>query len=121
MFVGPLFGRFAGREADLLRTLTRFVAEGIADGLRRHAGALDELVVSGGGARNRTLMADLRETVAPATVRSLEELGLDPDAKEAVAFAILANETLFGRPGNVPGATGAAGPRVLGKIVLAGS
>jgi UDP-N-acetylglucosamine--N-acetylmuramyl-(pentapeptide) pyrophosphoryl-undecaprenol N-acetylglucosamine transferase len=47
-----------------------------------------------------------------------ESLGLDPDAKEAVAFAVLANETLFGRAGNLPGATGAAGPRVLGKLVL---
>ncbi len=118
-FVGPLLGRFAGREADLLRTLTRFVAEGIAAGLRRHGGQpIAEVVVSGGGARNRTLLADLREALAPMAVRSLDELGLDPDAKEAVAFAVLANETLFGRPGNLPAATGAAGPRVLGKIVL---
>jgi anhydro-N-acetylmuramic acid kinase len=43
---------------------------------------------------------------------------MDPEAKEAVAFAVLANETLFGRPGNLPASTGAAGPRVLGKIVL---
>jgi 2-dehydropantoate 2-reductase len=43
---------------------------------------------------------------------------IDPDAKEAVAFALLANETLFGAPGNLPGATGAAGPRILGKLVL---
>ncbi len=118
-FVRPLLGRFAGREGDLLRSLTRFVAEGIADGVRRHArGPVDEVVVSGGGASNQTLMADLRALLAPAEVRSLAELGVDPDAKEAVAFAVLANETLFGRPGNVPGATGARGPRVLGKIVL---
>jgi anhydro-N-acetylmuramic acid kinase len=118
-FVAPLLGTFAGREADLLRTLTRFVAEGIAGGLRRWAERpVDEVLVSGGGARNRTLMTDLGEVLAPAPVRSLESVGLDPDAKEAVAFAILANETLFGRPGNVPGATGARGPRVLGKIVL---
>jgi anhydro-N-acetylmuramic acid kinase len=118
-FVTPLLGAHAGREADLLRTLTRFVAEGIGDGLRRWAGRpVDEVLVSGGGARNRTLMADLGEVLAPATVRSLEAVGVDPDAKEAVAFAVLANETLFGRPGNVPAATGARGPRVLGKIVL---
>jgi anhydro-N-acetylmuramic acid kinase len=43
---------------------------------------------------------------------------MNADAKEAVAFALLANETLFGEPGNVPGATGAAGPRILGKLVL---
>ena len=116
---GPLLDRFARREADLLRTLTRFVAEGIADGIRRHARRpVDEVVVSGGGAANRTLMADLRQVLAPVAVRSLAELGMDPDAKEAVAFAVLANETLFGRAGNLPAATGAAGPRVLGKIVL---
>jgi anhydro-N-acetylmuramic acid kinase len=119
-FVGPLLRRFAGREADLVRTLTRFVAEGIAGGIRRHGRRrVEEVVVSGGGAANRTLMADLREILAPVTVRSLAELGMDPDAKEAVAFAVLANETLFGRAGNLPAATGAAGPRVLGKIVLA--
>jgi anhydro-N-acetylmuramic acid kinase len=118
-FVRPLLGRFAGREADLLRSLTRFVAESIADGIRRHGRRpVDEVVVSGGGASNGLLMADLRERLAPVGVRSLAELGLDPDAKEAVAFAVLANETLFGRPGNVPGATGARGPRVLGKIIL---
>jgi anhydro-N-acetylmuramic acid kinase len=118
-FVVPLLARFAGREADLLATLTRFVAEAVGDGFRRHVPErIDEVFVSGGGARNRTLMAALGEVLAPAPVGSLQDLGMDPDAKEAVAFALLANETLFGLPGNVPAATGAAGPRVLGKIVL---
>jgi anhydro-N-acetylmuramic acid kinase len=63
-------------------------------------------------------MAALATALAPVPVRSLAEVGLDPDAKEAVAFAVLANETLFGRAGNVPGATGASGPRVLGKLVV---
>jgi len=49
-------------------------------------------------------------------VATSEALGVDPKAKEAVAFAVLANETLFGHPGNVPSVTGARGPRVLGKI-----
>ncbi len=119
-FVAPLLARFAGREADLLATLTRFVGEAVADGLRRHVSErIDELLVSGGGVRNRTLMRALGETLAPVPVRSLDAAaGMDPDAKEAVAFAVLANETLFGRPGNLPAATGAAGLRVLGKIVL---
>jgi len=55
-------------------------------------------------------------TCAPAPVRSTEALGVDPKAKEALSFAILANETLFGHAGNVPQVTGAAGARVLGKI-----
>jgi anhydro-N-acetylmuramic acid kinase len=118
-FVRPLLDRFAGQEADLLATLTRFVAEAVADGLRRHVPQrIDEVLASGGGARNRTLMGALGEALAPVPVRSLEEFGMDPEAKEAVAFAVLANETLFGRPGNLPASTGAAGPRVLGKIVL---
>lgn len=118
-FVRPLLARYAGREEDLVATLTRFVAEAIALGFHRFVPERpDEVLVSGGGAHNRTLLAHLAELLAPTPVRSLAEVGMDPDAKEAVAFAVLAHETLFGRPGNVPAATGAAGPRVLGKIVL---
>jgi anhydro-N-acetylmuramic acid kinase len=119
VFVKPLLARYAGREGDLLASLTRFVAESVATGIREWVReAVTEVLVSGGGARNGTLMSALGAALAPIRVRSLAEVGLDPDAKEAVAFAVLANETLFGRPGNVPGATGAAGPRVLGKLVV---
>jgi anhydro-N-acetylmuramic acid kinase len=119
VFVQPLLARYAGREADLLASLTRFVAASVADGIHRWVREpVSEVLVSGGGARNATLMAELGAALAPVPVRSLAEVGLDPDAKEAVAFAVLANETLFGRAGNVPGATGASGPRVLGKLVL---
>jgi anhydro-N-acetylmuramic acid kinase len=119
VFVAPLLRHYAGREADLLASLTRFVAESVAAGIRQWVPEpIEEVLVSGGGARNRTLMAELGAALAPVPVRSLAAVGVDPDAKEAVAFAILANETLFGRPGNLPGATGAAGPRVLGKLVL---
>jgi anhydro-N-acetylmuramic acid kinase len=119
VFVAPLLRHYAGREADLLASLTRFVAESVAAGIRQWVPEpIEEVLVSGGGARNRTLMAELGAALAPVPVRSLAAVGVDPDAKEAVAFAFLANETLFGRPGNLPGATGAAGPRVLGKLVL---
>ena len=119
VFVRPLLARYTGREEDLLASLTRFVAASVAGGIRRWVREpIAEVLVSGGGAQNLTLMAELATALAPVPVRSLAEVGLDPDAKEAVAFAVLANETLFGRAGNVPGATGAAGPRVLGKIVL---
>lgn len=119
VLVRPLLGRFAGREADLVASLTRFVAESVVDGLKRHVQErVEEVLVSGGGARNRTLMATLGHLLQPVPVRPLDAVGLVPDAKEAVAFAVLANETLFGRTGNVPRATGASGPRVLGKIVL---
>jgi anhydro-N-acetylmuramic acid kinase len=119
VFVQPLLARYAGREGDLLATLTRFVAMSVAIGIRRWVREpVAEVLVSGGGARNPTVMTELATALAPVPVGSLADVGLDPDAKEAVAFAVLANETLFGRAGNVPGATGAAGPRVLGKIVL---
>ena len=63
-------------------------------------------------------MARLGELVAPLAVRSSADLGMDPDAKEAVAFAILANEALAGRAAGLPRVTGARHPAVLGKFVL---
>jgi anhydro-N-acetylmuramic acid kinase len=116
----PLLVRYAGRVDDLLASLTRFVAEAIRESYARHVEPchrIDEILVSGGGLKNATLMRHLGELFAPVPVRSSATAGVDPDAKEAIAFAILANETLHGRPGNVPAATGAAGPRVLGKIL----
>ncbi len=74
------------------------------------------LAVSGGGVRNRAVMRMLGELFSPTPVLSLAELGMDPDAKEAVAFAVLASEAIDGVPGNVPAATGASRPSVLGKI-----
>ncbi len=113
-----------GRLIDLLATVVRFTAASIARAYREHVlprvGALDEVVVSGGGVHNQTLMRALAEELAPTPVRPFDalELGFSADAKEAVAFAVLANETLQGRPSNLPAATGARRPVVLGKVVL---
>jgi anhydro-N-acetylmuramic acid kinase len=116
-FVYPLLTRFGDRKDDLLATLTRFSAEAIARSYREALPAMpDEVFVSGGGALNPTLMRHLVELLAPIPVQSLAALGVDPEAKEAIAFAVLANQTLFGAPGNVPAVTGASGPRVLGKL-----
>jgi anhydro-N-acetylmuramic acid kinase len=116
-FVYPLLARFNERKDDLLATLTRWVAEAIARSYREAFPAMpDEVYVSGGGALNPTLMGHLRALLAPIPVDSTAALGVDPEAKEAIAFAVLANETLFGHPGNIPAVTGAAGPRVLGKL-----
>jgi anhydro-N-acetylmuramic acid kinase len=105
---------------DLLATVNRFTAESIRFSYEeyifpRHK--VDEVICSGGGVHNQTLMAELRKLFDPIPVRVLEDLGLSSDAKEAVAFAILANETIQGNPGNVPSATGARRVAVLGKIV----
>jgi anhydro-N-acetylmuramic acid kinase len=116
-FVYPLLGRYEGRLDDLLATLTRFTAETIARSYREVLPVVpDEVYVSGGGALNPTLMRHLVELLAPIPVSSTSVLGVDPEAKEAIAFAVLANQTLFGAAGNVPAVTGASGPRVLGKI-----
>ena len=106
--------------ADLLATATAFTAASIRDACERFVrprGAIAEVIASGGGCHNRTLMALLAERFAPVPVRTSDELGIPADAKEAVAFAILAHETLAGRPGNLPSATGARRPAILGKIV----
>jgi anhydro-N-acetylmuramic acid kinase len=118
-FLARILPRFAGRPDDLLATLTRFVAASIHAAYARWVlprSPVAEILVSGGGVHNQTLMRSLAELLAPIPVRTTAALGVDPDAKEAVAFAILANETLHGRAGNLPAATGARGPRVLGVI-----
>jgi anhydro-N-acetylmuramic acid kinase len=116
-FVNPLLVRFEARKDDLLATLTRFSAEAIARSYREMLPAMpDEVYVSGGGALNPVLMRHLAELLAPIPVATTAALGVDPEAKEAIAFAALANQTLFGLAGNVPAVTGALGPRVLGKI-----
>jgi anhydro-N-acetylmuramic acid kinase len=80
-------------------------------------GRIDEVVVSGGGSRNGALMEMLAQSVSPARLRRLEEFGFSGDSKEALAFAVLASETLSGNAGNVIGATGATRSVILGKIV----
>ena len=76
----------------------------------------DEVIVSGGGARNPTLMAMITERLSPARLTTSEEYGLAIEAKEAVAFAVLAYETWHKRPGNIPTATGASRAVILGSI-----
>jgi anhydro-N-acetylmuramic acid kinase len=109
--------------ADLLATLVAFSARAIADSYRafvlpRVSPSLDEVLVCGGGAHNHTLMAELGRALAPLPVRPFDEGGVSADAKEAVAFALLAVEAVHGQPANLPSVTGAARPAVLGKICL---
>jgi len=122
------YGRFAdrlratGRDPfDLVATAVAFTAHAIARSYRDFLPAVDEVLVSGGGAHNTTLMRTLAQLVAPTPVRRFDE-GSGPrisvDAKEAVAFAVLAVQTVHGAPANVPQVTGACRPAVLGKICL---
>jgi anhydro-N-acetylmuramic acid kinase len=101
---------------DLVATLTELTARTIADAYHRWVipRGVDEAVLTGGGARNPTLVKRIRALLDPLKVSGGEVLGIDPECKEAVAFAVLAWAHLRGIPANVPEATGAAGPRVLG-------
>jgi anhydro-N-acetylmuramic acid kinase len=104
----------------LLRTATELTARTIADALERFVPgkiAVQRLIISGGGAHNNLLVARLAQLLPRLSVHRSSQMGLDVDAKEAIAFAVLADRTMHGLPGNLPGVTGARRPVVLGKIV----
>jgi len=114
--------RASGGEADdAISTANALTVETIADAITRFTPAQpdDELVVSGGGARNRTLMERLGKRLRPRPVLQFADLFFDGEAKEAAAFALLGWLTLRGMPGNLPAVTGARGPRVLGRVTPA--
>lgn len=105
--------------SDLLRTATEFTARTIADALERFVLkdiALHRLIISGGGAHNRLLVARLGELLPKLRIYRSSEFGLDVDAKEAIAFAVLADRSVHGLPGNLPSVTGARRAVVLGKV-----
>jgi anhydro-N-acetylmuramic acid kinase len=111
------------RKQDVVATATALTASSIASAIERFVipkskADFRELILSGGGAKNSTLVGMLAEWLAPLgiVVRFSDEFGLPSQAKEAVAFAVLAYETWNRRPSNVPTATGARRPAVLGKI-----
>jgi anhydro-N-acetylmuramic acid kinase len=112
-------------DADLVATATAFTAESIANAYRRFvfpkiktALLLKlQIVLGGGGAKNPTLVRMLAERVAVGEIRTHEDFGMDSSAKEPLAFAIMAHETLLGQPSNVPSVTGARRAVVLGKVI----
>jgi anhydro-N-acetylmuramic acid kinase len=106
---------------DLIATVTALTARTIADACRRFEmplGPLDQLIVTGGGARNPALMRLLARVLGEIEVMTADAIGVNGDALEAMAFAILAYRTLHAQPGNIPSATGARLPAILGKITL---
>jgi anhydro-N-acetylmuramic acid kinase len=104
--------------ADLIATATALTAATIAEGITRFASGTQELIVAGGGVHNRQIMAQLAAFLPNARIATTAEFGIDPDAKEAIAFAILAYRTWKRQPGNLPSATGASHPVILGKITF---
>ncbi|RIX51158.1 anhydro-N-acetylmuramic acid kinase [Paenibacillus nanensis] len=107
--------------ADIVATATAFTAHTIADACQELVMPrcrIDEVIVSGGGAHNRTLMAMLGALLPEQKIMTAGALGLSDDAKEAVIFALLGHDFLRGNANNVPAATGASRPTVMGKLAL---
>jgi len=112
----------SARKVDVVATATSLTARSICDAIARFVTRgrhrYREMIVSGGGVKNRTLMAMLHDGLTPMGIvmRQSDEFGVPSEAKEAMAFAALAFETWQRRPSNVPSATGAKRPAILGKI-----
>ena len=107
------------RPADLIRAATVFAALSVVDALNRFVlrkTKIHQLIVSGGGAQNPLILGQIVVLLPQVETLPSSKLGVPEDAKEAFAFALMAYETWHGRPANIPSATGARGPAVLGKI-----
>jgi anhydro-N-acetylmuramic acid kinase len=118
-FVERAAGRHGGFDADLMATLAEFVARTVAAGIRQCDALgppVEEVIAAGGGVRNPVLMERIAALVAPVPVRRSDELGVPSDAREAMAFAVLADMTLRGSAAMLPPVTGAAAPKLLGKL-----
>jgi anhydro-N-acetylmuramic acid kinase len=121
-FVDELLAEYGHLPADdLIATSTYFTAFSIWDAYEKFIFPktdISEIIIGGGGSYNQTLVRMLKELLPVRDVFIQEELGFSSDAKEAVAFAILANETIHYQPANVPSATGAKGRVVLGSVTF---
>jgi anhydro-N-acetylmuramic acid kinase len=119
--VADLWARHGDRPFDLIATAAAFTVEATARAYHQWVlpgfRALEGVYLSGGGCRNPTLVNGLRARLAPLPVELLDRLGFPEAAKEAACFALLASECLAGTPQNVPSATGAGRPVVLGKMI----
>ncbi len=117
---------FLGRRIaaeDLLCTATELTAQSVTDALRRFVFpriSVHRLIISGGGAHNHFLISRISRLLPELDVLISDRFGLPVDAKEAMAFALLADRTLHGVPGNLPSVTGARHPVILGKILKRG-
>ncbi len=114
--------RYRVKPNDLIRAATIFTALSVVDALNRFVlpkTKINQLIVSGGGARNPLILAQLSAALPGIEVLPSGRLGIPEDAKEAFAFALLAYETFHQRSANLPSATGARGPAILGKISYA--
>lgn len=115
------YRKFAVRKEDIVATATALTAASIEHALPRYVtlgNSFQEFIVSGGGAKNRTLMRMMAESLShlKLKLKFSDDFGIPTEAKEAIAFALLAYQTWHRQPGNIPSATGAKRTAVLGKI-----
>jgi anhydro-N-acetylmuramic acid kinase len=104
---------------DIIATATYYTAKTISEAYGKYLPRKpNEIILGGGGSRNKTLVEMIRELNPDAKVSLHEDYGIPAQAKEPLIMTILANETLSGNPSNVPKATGATGRAILGKIIL---
>jgi anhydro-N-acetylmuramic acid kinase len=118
-FVAQAAEQHGAYDTDLMATLTEFTARSIAIGLQQCAqleAIIDEVVVAGGGVKNPALIERIGALIAPMPLRMADELGIRSAAREAMAFAILADMTLRGITAFLPPVTGATAPKLLGKL-----
>jgi anhydro-N-acetylmuramic acid kinase len=101
---------------DLIATVTALTARSIALGVREHQNGTTDLIVSGGGVHNPQIMAQLAGYLPGIAISTSSDHGVEADAKEAIAFAVLAHATLRWRPSNLPSATGARRAAILGCV-----
>jgi anhydro-N-acetylmuramic acid kinase len=118
-FVARAAEGHGGYDANLMATLTEFVARAIAWGLRQCAqigSAVNQVIVAGGGVKNPVLMERIAALLAPIPILRSDDVGVPSDAREAMAFAVLADMTLRGLAAWLPPVTGAMAPKLLGKL-----
>jgi len=122
-FIDDLLKEFEKvKPEDWINTVSKFTAYAIYRNYEKFVKKnimLDELIISGGGAKNSFIYKCLAEYFGESVeVKIIDEIGISADAKESICFAVLANETVHGNPTNIPLTTGADKPTVLGKICL---
>lgn len=115
-FVQKYLERYNLQPNDWLATATMFTAQSIAANIKQYLTKETDLIIGGGGSYNPTLVQMIREALPKANVIRQEDLGYSSDAKEAIAMTILGNQTLNQEPSNVPSATGASKPVILGNV-----
>jgi anhydro-N-acetylmuramic acid kinase len=105
---------------DAIKTITAFTAKSISDSYKNFilpSNKIAEVIISGGGTHNPVLFQYMKNYLRDISISKVDDFGIPSEAKEALSFAILANETICGNPSNVPSATGARESVVLGKII----